>query len=148
MENRKMKIIQLSIFLENKPGRLAAVTEVLNMANINIQALSLADTLDFGVLRLMVDDSAKAVKALEEKKISVAETVVSVVQVPDRPGGLHRILKIIEKENINLEYMYSYMSRKKEDAIMIFQFGDPENAEHLLNENGINVLKLQELHAL
>jgi len=143
-----MKIIQLSIFLENKPGRLAAVTEVLNAANINIRALSLADTLDFGVLRLVVDDSAKAVKALKERKISVSETVVSAVQVPDRPGGLHQILEIIEKENINLEYMYSYMSRKKDDAIMILQFEDLENAERLLGTNGINVLKLQELHAL
>ena len=143
-----MKIIQLSIFLENKPGRLAAVTDVLDAADINIRALSLADTLDFGVLRLVVDNSTKAVNVLQEGKISVSETVVSAVRVPDRPGGLHKILKIMEKENINLEYMYSYMSRKENDAIMIFQFDDLENAERLLETNGINVLTFQELHAL
>ena len=143
-----MKIIQLSIFLENKPGRLAAVTEVLDAAKTNIRALSLADTLDFGVLRLVVDNTHNAALALQKAGISVSETPVSAVQVPDCPGGLHQILQILQTENINLEYMYSYMSRRENDAIMIFQFDDLTNAERILAENGVTVIGHSELHAL
>ena len=143
-----MKITQLSIFLENKPGRLAAVTEVLDAAKINIRALSLADTLDFGVLRLVVNDTHNAAMALQKAGVSVSETPVSAVQVPDCPGGLHQILQILEKENINLEYMYSYMSRKEGDAIIIFQFGDLDHAERILAENGVTIIGHSELHAL
>ena len=96
-----MKVEQISIFLENKPGGLAGVTKVLKDAGINIRALSLADTSDFGILRLIVDDVAKAREVLNEKGFAVGRTHVIAVEVPDRPGGLHGILELLTKECIN-----------------------------------------------
>ena len=117
-----MKVEQISIFLENKAGRLAEVTRVLSEAGINIRALSLADTADFGILRLIVDDNEKAKAVLKKSGFTVGKTDVVAVEVEDRPGGLSRILDILSKENVNVEYMYAFVQRSGDNAIMLFRF--------------------------
>ncbi|UQZ90465.1 amino acid-binding protein [Deltaproteobacteria bacterium Smac51] len=120
-----MKTEQLSIFLENKPGRLAEVAEALARTKINIRALSLADTDDFGVLRLIADRPEEAKAALREDGFSAQVSEVLAVEVPDHPGGLGRILSAFDKAGVNVEYMYACVSRPRQDvAIMIFRLDD------------------------
>ena len=104
-----MKVEQISVFLENKAGRLAEVTRVLGEAGINIRALSLADTTDFGILRLIVDQYDKAREILKDKGFTVGKTEVVAVEVPDRPGGLGLVLQILAASGVNVEYMYAFV---------------------------------------
>lgn len=143
-----MRVKQLSVFLENKTGRIAEVTSILAEANVNIRALSIADTSDFGVLRMIVDDNEKAKQALNEKGLTVGQTDVLAIEVEDKPGGLHRILHLLQKEGINVEYMYAFVQQKAQNAIMIFRFDNLDEAIKILAENGINVLSDAELFTL
>ena len=108
-----MKVEQISIFLENRPGALEGVTKIISDAGINIRALSLADTSDFGILRLIVNDVENAWKILKQNGYTVKRTDVVAVEVPDRPGGLHSILAVLNKKGINVEYMYAYRGAKR-----------------------------------
>ncbi len=143
-----MKVEQISIFLENKYGRLAEVTSILADAGINIRALSLADTADFGILRLIVDRTEEAKRVLKEQGFTVGKTEVIAVEVPDRPGGLSGILKALDGEGINVEYMYAFVRRSGENAIIIFRFDELERAIIALQKAGVRILKGGEVHAL
>lgn len=143
-----MKVEQISIFLENKSGRLAEVTGLLADAGINIRALSLADTADFGILRLIVSDTEKAKKVLKENGFTVGKTEVVAIEVPDRPGGLAGILNAIKGEGINVEYMYAFVQKSGEDAIIIFRFDELEKAISVLLKGGVRILKGEEVYAL
>jgi hypothetical protein len=134
-----MKTRQISIFLENKVGRILEITEILGAHTINIRALSLADTSDFGILRMIVDDVEKSVKILKEKGFIVKESHVVAVEVPDKPGGLAAVLKILGKEKINVEYMYAFFEQPQNKALLIFRFENPDRAVQILQENGINI---------
>lgn len=134
-----MKIKQLSIFLENKAGRLAHVTRVLSDADVNILALSLADTSDFGILRLIVNDPSKADRVMKDHHIVSMVNEVTAVEVDNRPGGLNRILKALEGSGVNVEYMYAFAEPMSEKAALIFRFDDPERAVSVLSDAGINV---------
>ena len=134
-----MKIQQLSIFLENKAGRLAEVTDVLASANVNIRALSLADTSDFGILRLIVNDCEKARTALKDAGFTVSLTNVVAVEVPHVPGGLNSIVQLLGKKGINVEYMYAFM-QKGDNAVLIIRFNNPEAAIAILQEADIPIL--------
>ena len=134
-----MKIEQLSIFLENKAGRLAEVTHVLASANINIRALSLADTSDFGILRLIVNDHETAKSALKAAGFTVGLTSVVAVEVPHVPGGLNTILQLLGKKGVNVEYMYAFM-QKGDNAVLIFRFNNLEMALEALREANIPIL--------
>lgn len=105
-----MRVEQISVFLENRAGRLAEITRVLGEAGVNIRALSLADTSDFGILRLIVSDNDKAKAALKERGFTVGKTNVVAVEVEDKPGGLNRILELLSNQSINVEYMYAFVS--------------------------------------
>ena len=140
-----MKVEQLSVFLENKAGRLFEVTGILNEAQVNIRALALADTSDFGVLRLIVDDNVRAVAALKENGFTVGRTEVVAVLVEDRPGGLHNILKQLKETRLNVEYMYSYLRHIESSAVMIFRFDNVPAAVQLLKEKGFRILDSGEL---
>lgn len=140
-----MKVEQISVFLENKAGRLFEVTGILYEAQVNIRALALADTSDFGVLRLIVDKNDRAVAALKENGFTVGKTEVVAVKVEDKPGGLHNILKHLKETNLNVEYMYSYMRRIGQNAVMIFRFDDVPAALKLLEEKGFSVVDKSEL---
>ncbi len=143
-----MKVDQISIFLENKSGRLAEVTRVLGSAGINVRALSLADTSDFGILRLIVNDSARAVEVLKQNQFTVSMTQVVAVEVSDRPGGLAHILDILQKENINVEYMYAFVERSSDNAVIIFRFDDIDKAIKILTGKGITVLEGKKVYCL
>ncbi len=143
-----MKVEQISIFIENKSGRLADVASTLGDAGVNIRALSLADTSDFGILRLIVNDREKAKQALKEKGFTVSKTEVVAVEVPDRPGGLFEILQTLDRKAINVEYMYAFVERCGENAVIIFRFDETEKAIDALLENGFNVLEGERLYQM
>lgn len=133
------KVKQISIFLENKAGRLAKVTETLADAGINIHALSLADTSDFGILRLIVSDNEKAKTTLREAGFTVGNTEVIAVEMPHTPGGLNRILQLFSQNDINIEYMYAFV-HKNNAAILVFRSQELERTIDILCKNGVNVL--------
>jgi hypothetical protein len=143
-----MHVEQISVFLENKSGRLSEVTGILAENGVNIRALALADTSDFGVLRLIVDDKEKAVSVLKDNGFTVGKTQVVAVEVEDRPGGLHRILEIIKSNDLNVEYMYAYVKHTAQNAIMIFRFDNVTAAIQTLQAQGVTVVDGQRLYAI
>ncbi len=143
-----MKVEQISIFLENKPGVLEEATRILKDAGINIRTLSLADTTDFGVLRLIVNDVDRASQVLKEQGFRTNRTIVVAVEVPDRPGGLHGILEVLTKNGINVEYLYAFVERSGEHAVIIFRFDAPDKAIEVLQKNGMTVFAGAKLSGL
>lgn len=139
-----MKLEQISVFLENKAGRMAEVTGTLADAGINIKALSLADTSEFGILRLIVDKTEGAKEALKAKGFTVTRTHVVAVEVKHIAGGLHAILKILEDRGINVEYMYGFPHHGTE-AIMIFRFDRTEQGIEVLRENNIKIFSGEDI---
>lgn len=135
-----MQVEQISVFLENKAGRLSEVTGILAEAKVNIRALALADTSDFGVLRLIVDNNERATAVLKENGFTVGKTEVVAAEVKDEPGGLHYILETLRTADINVEYMYAYVRHTGKDAVMIFRFDNVSAAIDVLKKSGINVI--------
>jgi hypothetical protein len=140
-----MKLQQLSLFLENRPGRLGAPLEAIAAEGINILTLSLADTEQFGILRLIVREWEQARRILEEAGWVVNLTEVVAVDVLDRPGGLAEALKVLEGAGLNIEYMYAYSLRRADKAILIFRFEDPDRAVEVLQGAGLHVVDGEEL---
>lgn len=143
-----MKAEQISIFIENKSGRLAEITRILGEADINIRALSLADTSDFGILRLIVNDAETAKTVLKDKGFTVNKTEVVAVEVPDKPGGLSAILQTLDSNQINVEYMYAFVERCGGNAVIIFRFDETDKAIATLLKNGFNVLEGERLYSM
>jgi hypothetical protein len=143
-----MRAEQISVFLENKAGRLAEVTGILSEATVNIRALALADTSDFGVLRLIVDNNEKAVEALRNRGFTVGRTDVLAVEVEDRPGGLHSILNLLNSAEINVEYMYAFVQHSGKNAVMIFRFDHIDEAIRVLEKNNFKVINGSEVYTL
>ena len=143
-----MQVEQISVFLENRAGRLAEVSAILAEAGVNIRALSLADTSDFGVLRLIVDNNEKARETLKNAGFTVGKTSVVAVEVEDRPGGLHRILDVLFKSGINVEYMYAFVQQSGSNAVMIFKFDQTEKAMQVLAENHIKTIDGKVLYSM
>lgn len=143
-----MKISQLSIFLENKEGRLWNALDALADGKVNIRALSLADTSDFGILRLIVQDPEKAKKILEENNFIVKIIDVIGVELADTPGGLASVLKILNDKNINLEYLYAFTHEKTEKAILLLQSSDLNLLAKVLKENNVTIVPPEEVYNL
>ena len=143
-----MRAEQISVFLENKAGRLCEVTGVLADAEVNIRALALADTSDFGVLRLIVDKTEKAKEALKKAGFTVGKTDVLAVEVPDQPGGLHHILNLLQSSHINVEYMYAFVQQSGNNAVMIFRFDNTDEALKVMQEKGLRVIDGQTLYGM
>jgi hypothetical protein len=143
-----MKVEQISIFIENKSGRLAEVARVLGEKGVNIRALSLADTSDFGILRLLVDNTDIAQTTLKENGFTVNKTEVVAVEVPDEPGGLCNILRVLDDAQVNVEYMYAFVERNAGNAVIIFRFDDVDNAIAVLNGKGVSILSGEKLYSL
>jgi len=135
-----MKCEQISIFLENRAGRLSEVTRVLAESQINIRALSLADTSDFGILRLIVSDFEKAKQVLKDNGFTVGRTTVVAVEVPDQPGGLHNILDLLSGQGVNVEYMYAFVQQSGKNAVMIFRFDRTDQAIEILTKGGLKII--------
>lgn len=123
-----MTVKQISIFLENKPGRLARICKTLADAGINIATLSLADTADFGIVRMIVDDHVRGCKILRDAGFAVSETDVVMVTVPDSPGGMAALTEKLDRAGADIEYSYAYALGQGEKAILIFRFKDNEKA--------------------
>lgn len=135
-----MKVQQISIFVENTPGRLAEATRVLGQAGVNIRALSLADTSEYGVLRLIVDKNNLAKEALDRSGFTVTKTDVVAVQVPDHPLGLADILDKLDAAGVAVEYLYAFVERCGDNAVIIFRFDNTDEAIQVLLDNHIKVL--------
>ncbi|MEE4240873.1 MAG: ACT domain-containing protein [Desulfopila sp.] len=143
-----MKVEQIAIFLENKSGRLSEITRVLAENGINIRSLSLADTADFGILRLIVDKVEEAERVLKTEGFTVGKTNVIAVEVPDKVGGLASVLKVIEEADLNVEYMYAFVNKSGENAVMIFRFEEVDQAVKVLLDQGITILSGAQICAL
>ena len=143
-----MKAEQISVFLENRAGRLAEVTRTLREASINIRAMSLADTSDFGILRLIVSDPAKAISELKAKGFTLWRTSVVAVQVGDQPGGLDQILSLMAENGVNVEYMYAFVQKTMEQATLIFRFDKIEKAIELLQAAGVTLIPGSDLYRI
>jgi hypothetical protein len=143
-----MKVEQISIFLENRAGRLSEVTRVLAEAGINIRALSLADTSDFGILRLIVTDHEKAKKVLKDNGFTVGRTNVVAAEMGDEPGSLNGILEMLTKEGVNVEYMYAFVQQSGKNAVLIFRFDRTDQAIEVLQKNGVRILSGEELYSI
>ena len=141
-----MKIKQVSVFLENKVGHLRMVTEELKKANLNIRAISLADSETFGVLRMVIEDPDKACEVLRAANHAVKETGVIAVEVPDKPGGLSEVLKTLEDCGVNIEYMYSLLERKTDKAVMIFRVEKTDEVIAKLKEQNVKLLSSKEVY--
>jgi hypothetical protein len=140
-----MKIHQISLFAENKPGHIAAPARLLAQEGIDIRSMYLADTQQYGILRMIVSDWQKAARVLEEQGFVAKVTEVLAVEVPDRPGGLADVLGALEGTGINIEYMYGFPYPIGDEAILIFRFADPDAAIAHLQAAGINLRASEEL---
>ncbi len=140
-----MTIPQISVFLENKAGQLADITGILSQNQVNMRAINIAETTDYGVLRLIVDDAAKASSILLEQGFILTMTPVVGVAVPDTPGGLSKVLSVISSAEIDVEYMYSVFGQKDGQACMIFRVADSDGLTAVLEQNGIGTIAGEDL---
>jgi hypothetical protein len=143
-----VRVKQISVFIENRSGRLSDVAEVLGRSNINIRALSLADTSDFGILRLIVDRPDEALDVLRKAHFTLSETDVIAVEVRDKPGGLAEVLAVLGDAGINVEYMYAFVEKSSGNAVMIFRIEDIEKAVQALNAHNIILLSNERITAI
>lgn len=143
-----MKVEQISVFLENKSGRPAEVARALGDAGVNIRALSIADSSDFGILRIIVNDNDRALEILKKEGFTVSKTEVVAVEVPDRPGGLAWVLDLLEKRSINVEYMYAFVERSSDNALIVFRFDEMDSAIQVLSSNGVTILNGSTVYSL
>lgn len=143
-----MTVKQISVFLENKSGRLLDVTRVLGEAGVNVRALCVADTSDFGVVRLIVNDPDLAHETLKGKGFTVKETVVIAVEVDDRPGGLSAVLKPLVDQEMNIEYLYCFLEKVADKAIVIIRVEEAEQALGALKVAGFKCIPAEELYSM
>ncbi len=141
-----MFIKQLSIFVENRPGRLSEITKLLGENDIDIRALSIADTRDFGILRLIVNNPDKALEVLKSKDFSVTLTNVIAIGIDDVPGGLNKAMEILYANNISVEYMYAFISKTDDKAYVIFRVENNERAATAMEENGFTILSANQVY--
>jgi len=135
-----MKIKQLSVFLENRSGRLYELCELLGRNKINIKALTIAESPEFGIVRLVVDKIEKAIELLKANSFTANITDIVAVEVGDQPGGLAGILKVLNGAGVNIEYMYGFVEKSKDKALMVFRFEDPDRAIEVLQKNGFGIV--------
>lgn len=135
-----MTVRQISVFIENKPGMLVKITDALGNAGVDIRAMSLADTQDFGILRLIVDGTEKAISALKAAGCITSVTDVIVAELPDTPGAMTETVRLLAENGINIEYIYAFVSpTKNKRAYIVFRIKDTEGASEVLTENGITL---------
>lgn len=143
-----MLVEQIAIFVENKAGRLAAITKVLADNEINIRGLSVADTSDFGILRLIVDQVDRAISVLQTDGFTVGRTEVIAVEVEDKVGGLAVVLGHLYDAAINVEYMYAFVNKSGDNAVIIFRFENMEEAVKALKKTGVKILEKEQIAQL
>ena len=136
-----MNVTQLSVFMENKPGHLQNVLKILADANINIVTLTIAETSDFGILRMIVNDPERAKKVLHDARITSSATEVLAVELDDKPGSLFKAIDAFAKSKLNIEYMYAFTEKRGDRAVMIFRFDDIDAAKKALAQEGYQIVK-------
>jgi hypothetical protein len=136
-----MAIKQISVFLENTTGRLSEVTGTLAKAKINLRAISIADTADFGILRLIVNDYEEALKALNEKGYTTRVSDVVAVEIEDMPGSLATVMELFQKSKINIEYLYASLEGKTGKAVVIFKLEDHAKGAEIIKQNGLQMVE-------
>ena len=140
-----MNVTQISVFLENRAGQLSNITKVLSENNIDLRAINIAETQDYGVLRIIPADAQKASAVLLENGFIMAMTPVIAVAVPDRPGGLNSLLEALSEENIGIEYMYSVFSMNSGEALMVLQVGEAEKVSEILSTKGFRTVAIEDI---
>jgi len=143
-----VKIRQISIFIENKPGHLRSACRLLADSGIDVESMALADTEQFGILRFIVKDWAKAKQVFENEGLVVRESEMVAVSVDDRPGGLADVLDILDQTQLNIEYMYGHSSRNQKKAILFFRFNNVDEAIRVLQANNVPVISSEELFVI
>lgn len=138
-------IHQISIFLENRAGSLSEITRVLAQSGVNLRALSIAETSDYGVLRIIADDTEKATSILLENGSILSKTPVFVVAVPDEPAGLSKVLELLAEKNVDIEYMYSLFTHQNGKAFMVFRLADEEGFKGVIEAHGLSLVSAEEL---
>ncbi len=143
-----MRITQISVFLENRQGRLYDVCSLLGNNNVNIRALTIAETESFGVLRIVVDKSDAAIKLLRENQFVANFTDVIAIEVPDKPGGLASILKVLAENEVNIEYMYGFVEKFSDKALLVMRFEDTDFAQQILSKHNVHVVAEKDIQGL
>lgn len=140
-----MNVTQISVFLENRAGQLSNITRVLSENGVDLRAINIAETQDYGVLRIIPADAQKASSVLLENGFIMAMTPVIAVAVPDRPGGLNSLLEALSEENIGIEYMYSVFSMNSGEALMVLQVGEVEKVSEILSTKGFRTVAIEDI---
>ncbi len=140
-----MNVTQISVFLENRAGQLSNITRVLSENGVDLRAINIAETQDYGVLRIIPADAQKASSVLLENGFIMAMTPVIAVAVPDRPGGLNSLLEALSEENIGIEYMYSVFSMNSGEALMVLQVGEAEKVSEILSTKGFRTVAIEDI---
>ena len=143
-----MTVKQISVFLENRPGALAEFTKILELSSIDLRALSLAESEDFGIVRVIVDDPYKTIRILKEEGYICSVTKVIAVEIADKPGSLVKMLNVLGDNNVNLEYSYAFLAKKANSAFMILRVADNDKAIKVLTQNGIRPICHEDMEGL
>ena len=143
-----MTVKQISVFLENSPGALAEFTKILELSSIDLRALSLAESEDFGIVRVIVDDPYKTIRILKEEGYICSVTKVIAVEIADKPGSLVKMLNVLGDNNVNLEYSYAFLAKKANSAFMILRVADNDKAIKVLTQNGIRPICHEDMEGL
>ena len=143
-----MTVKQISVFLENRPGALAEFTKILEMSSSDLRALSLAESEDFGIVRVIVDDPYKTIRILKEEGYICSVTKVIAVEIADKPGSLVKMLNVLGDNNVNLEYSYAFLAKKANSAFMILRVADNDKAIKVLTQNGIRPICHEDMEGL
>ena len=141
-------IKQISVFVENKKGRLAKITDVLGEGGVDLIALSIADTTNFGIMRCIVSEPEKAIAMLKSHGFTASTTDVLVAEVTDKPGGLAKVLTLLDQADISVEYLYSFVRTPNENALILFRVEDIEKAAEVLKEGGVKLLSEQDIYQI
>ena len=136
-----MLVNQIAVFLENRTGRICEFSRVLKEANVNIQSMSIADTAEYGILRAITDDNEKAIEVLKANGFNTASTDLIGFSVEDKPGEMHKVLRILDEHKINIAYLYSFARAGEEHAVILLKVDDNNSAMKILAENGINLIE-------
>jgi hypothetical protein len=139
---------QVSVFAENKPGKIERITKVLSAININIRAITISDSGDYGIIKLLLDKPAEGCEHLKKEGIAATLKDIVAVRIKDKPGGLHEIASILSSNSINVEDAYGFMVKSHEDAVFVFQVNSPQKAEKILKDEGLIILSDTELYFL
>ena len=139
-KEEEVTIKQISVFLENVSGRLAEVTKILSSAGINLRAITIADTADFGILRIVCDSPDESLAILEKNGFTARVTEVLAVEVADKPGGLSAVMEIFFKNNVNIEYLYTSLEKNRDNAVVIFKVEDVDHGQKIIGENGLSAV--------